>query len=112
MKTEKLRSKIVVEVISTTRPTMAQEGKPQTATLFTDLDGVKHPFVYTSTEDLLQQVYNFFEENEDYLYDDDNWITLPNGEVLTWSHTYAYYHYSKGGLDFEKFLDLLKGGAQ
>lgn len=81
-----------------------------TASLFTDLDGKNHVFNYSSVEDLLHQVYDFFNDNEDYLRDDDNSITLDNGEVLTWCHTAANYHFNKGVIDLDKFIETLKGG--
>lgn len=81
-----------------------------TATLFTDLDGKNHVFSYSSLEDLLSDIHEFFCENDDYLKDNDNWITLDNGDVLTWCHTAANYHFNKGVIDQDKFIEILKGG--
>ncbi|PXV61248.1 hypothetical protein CLV62_12581 [Dysgonomonas alginatilytica] len=77
----------------------------QTAYVFTDCDGLKHPFEYETLESLFEEIYKLW--NEDYPEEVDFKVTLPDGNSFWLNLTLMHYCFSKGRISTTELIELI-----
>lgn len=78
----------------------------KTATVFTDSDGIHHPFMYNDLESLTETIYYFIIDN-DYLSDEDIRVTLADGTSFWWNFFLARACFCKGRITAAEMIEEL-----